>query len=148
MVIAAIRDDSEATRADSKKSALEADLVVDYLRENGMRVIDLSSKNLIEGRQRSKPVPEAVRQRIQGPVKFIELPGLPNRMAWQVGSELWINVCHPAMGLLYSRLREPVFVDNRENLLIVEELIHLLTCRFDRALEIGIGRLGLTSGTL
>jgi hypothetical protein len=145
IVIAAIRNDSEATSVNSRKVALEATLVMDYLREKGIQVIDLSSENLIEGRQRSKPIPDAVRQRIQGSVKFIELPGLPNRMAWQVGSELWINVSHPAMGRLYSRLRDPAFVGTADHLEVVEEVIHLLACRFDRALEMAVARLGLTT---
>ena len=39
----------------------------------------------MEGKQPSEAIPDAVRQHIQGSVKFTELPGLANRMAWQVG---------------------------------------------------------------
>jgi len=116
---------------------------MDYLRQNGIEVVAPLFEEHDRGKQRSKPIPEAVRQRIQGSVKFIELPGLPNRMAWQVGTELWINVSHPAMGRLYSRLREPSFINHPEHIETVEQLIHLLGRRFELALEITVARLAL-----
>jgi HSP90 family molecular chaperone len=85
---------------------LEANVVKAYLEKNGIRVIDLASENVIEGKQRSKPIPSNVRQYVGTQTKFVEINGLPKKKSWKVGNELWINLANPSMKRVYSALQK------------------------------------------
>ena len=96
-----------ATANDAGDSRLlEATFIAAYLKSRFIKSVDLSSDNVIEGKYRSKSVPQMIRQRIQNTVKFVEIGEMPNKISWRVGTELWINVAHPIVSRLYRRLTE------------------------------------------
>jgi hypothetical protein len=98
-----------ATRNDVSQSEhrlLEVSLLIGYLNAANIRVVDLNSTIIIEGKQRSKPVPEAIRKRILHSVKFVEIGELPNKISWLVGSEVWINIAHPLVAKVYSQMQQ------------------------------------------
>jgi hypothetical protein len=69
---------------------------------------------------------------IRRDVKFVEVPGLPNKRGWQVGDETWINVSHPQMQMVYDALQlesvPTMAID------IARVLFDLLSYRFEDAL--------------
>jgi hypothetical protein len=102
LVIGAARDDG----SDTDDQLLEATIITDYLKEASIETIDLSASNILEGKYRSKPVPQAVRQRIMKSVKFVDIGQMPNKISWRVGTEVWINTSHPVVSRIYTRLGE------------------------------------------
>jgi hypothetical protein len=90
----------------------------------------LARTNIVEGRFRSKPVPQALRQRI-GTVKFVEIAELPNKMSWLVGTEVWVNIAHPVVGRAYYRLQAHPKSEQVTDLL--EVLVNVLSYDLENA---------------
>ena len=112
-VLAAARNDY----SDRELMLLEVSLLVGYLGALGIRVVDLSSTNILEGKQRSKPVPEAIRKRISNSVKFVEIEEIPNKISWRVGGEVWINIAHPLVARTYAQMQQRPEEENTLTLL-------------------------------
>ena len=136
LVLWAVRDDTEEA-GEKQHGIREADMLQAYFKLVGINVIDLTSKNVIEGKQRSKGVPGVVRQHIKNSVKFVEIRGLPNKLCWKVGSELWLNLSHPFAKVVYESFHEER--DNTDKLRLATVLFHLLSYEFDEALQALVG---------
>jgi hypothetical protein len=126
VVIAAARNES-SEKADL---LLEAAFVMGYLKRKQIPAVDLARTNIVEGRFRSKPVPQALRQRI-GTVKFVEIAELPNKMSWLVGTEVWVNIAHPVVGRAYYRLQAHPKSEQVTDLL--EVLVNVLSYDLENA---------------
>jgi hypothetical protein len=126
MVLSVVRDNTE-------RRIMEADMVTAYLEGVNCLVTDLSETNVVEGKYRSKPVPNQVRQEVGSVIKFIEVPGLPNKRAWKVGNETWINLGNPSMHEVYQELQN-VEAD-KTKLSAVSILFEILSYRFDSAIK-------------
>jgi hypothetical protein len=124
-------------RHDGEKKTLEAKLVMEYLKVANVGCIDLVETNVIEGKQRSKPVPGSVRQEVGAQTKFVEVTGIPNKRSWRVGDELWINLANPAMKRVYDALQggalDPI------KLRLASHLFDLLAYRYDLGITTIIG---------
>jgi len=125
LVISAVRSDKEEI------GVLEADLLKAFFEAAQIRVVDLVEVNVIEGRQRSRPVP---RQQLGQYVKFVEIRGLPNKKAWKVGNEVWFNPANPAVQSVYQTLTKNEI--HYETVRAAKAFTSILSSRFDEALEI------------
>jgi hypothetical protein len=121
LVISAARNDS----AEKEEELLEAALLKGFFKKNSIATVDLSETNIVEGKYRSKPVPQALRQRILKSVKFVDIAEMPNKMSWRVGTEVWINTSHPVISRAYLRLLEQPKAERINDL--VEILMNLLS---------------------
>jgi hypothetical protein len=129
LVIAAARDDA----GEVNDQLLEATVISAYLEEGSVSTVDLSVTNILEGKYRSKPVPQAVRQRILKSVKFVDISQMPNKISWRVGAEIWINTAHPVVSRIYSRLGEqPTDTRTAE---LAEVLVNILSYDLSGAFE-------------
>lgn len=113
-------------------AVLEANLVAAYLDEKNIHFVDLTEDNVLEGRQRSKPIPTSIRQELGAQTKFVEVTGLPNKKSWKVGNELWINLANPSMRRIYNVLQEDSL--DEDNLKHVLTLFNLLGHKYDEAI--------------
>jgi hypothetical protein len=127
IVIDAVQSDAEVKRI------IEADLIKAYLSESDSIVVDLVSTNILEGKQRSKPLPTLIRQEVGSVVKFVQVPGLPNKRGWKVGNELWINLANPSMHEVYDVLQRVDKGDVKVTLASI--LFDLLLYRFDDSIQ-------------
>jgi hypothetical protein len=115
IVLSSARNDN----SDREVRLLEVSLLVGYFGALGIHVVDLSSTNILEGKQRSKPVPEAIRKRISNSVKFVEIEEIPNKISWRVGGEVWINTAHPLVARTYAQMQQR---PEEENVLTLLEI--------------------------
>jgi|GEM_PF-4739738 len=128
-----------AARSDAgKEPVLESSIITAYLQAKGIKVIDLVTVNVIEGKQKSNPVPYAARQALGGKVKFVEIPGLRNKKGWKVGGEVWINIAHPQMESFYLQLSATDLTTEKLRLsrIITEALHYNYDSSMDLALEL------------
>lgn len=130
VVLNTVRDDSGPYEDDS---LFERDLLKAYFSQHSIRTIDLNAENVIEGTVRSKPVPRSVRDSIGGNVKFVEVPGVPNSMVWNVGGEVWVNIENPSMRKVYDLLQRDDVPSIQSSL--ARALIDILSFDFKDALE-------------
>lgn len=128
MVLSASRVDP--SRADAIS---EADFLTAYLDQYQVEVLDLVEEEVIKGRFRSKPVPRGVREEFSGNVKFVEVTEIPNKRAWRVGDETWINLSHPQMSRIYESLQSDTLTANQAR--AASALIDMLVFRFDDAIN-------------
>jgi len=120
-------------RNDHDKPVLEAALINAYLEFHKRPAVDLVKTNVIEGKQRSRPVPSSVRQELGTSAKFVEISGLPTKKSWKVGNELWINLANPTMRKLYAYLQRGDLDPGR--LRFASALFSMLAYKFDDAIE-------------
>jgi hypothetical protein len=121
LVVSATRNQS----AQKEEELLEAAVLQGFFTKTSIAAIDLSKTNIVEGKYRSKPVPQALRQRILKSVKFVDIAEMPNKMSWRVGTEVWINTAHPVVSRAYLRLLEQPKAEQINDL--VEILVNLLS---------------------
>jgi hypothetical protein len=124
-VISTVRCDSDPAKL------LEADLIKSYFAKHSIKAVDLTKKNWISNKYRSKSVPRSVREGLSQGVKFVEIAGLPNKRSWMVGDETWINVANAEMERLYDLLVSGTLGTNQ--LLLAKLLIDLSACRFEES---------------
>jgi hypothetical protein len=122
-----------ASREDSEDPILEANLIKAYLASTNCTITDLVTTNVLEGKHRSKPVPSVVRQEVGSVVKFVEVTGLPNKKAWKVGNEVWINLANPSMKGIYKELQ--TFPSEPSKVALVSILFNILSYRFEEAIQ-------------
>lgn len=118
-------------REDTDQAYLEADLIKAYFKKAKIKVVDLTQDNVLEGKYRSKPVPSSVRQEVGPITKFIEVSGLPNKKAWRVGNELWINLANPTMRSVYDTLQKDILEPEVLRLTLI--LLSLMSYHLDDA---------------
>ncbi|OLE55021.1 MAG: hypothetical protein AUG51_05140 [Acidobacteria bacterium 13_1_20CM_3_53_8] len=126
-----------ATRHDAEQAILEAALIKAYLASFNNEIIDLTTTNILEGKQRSKPVPNIVRQEVGPVIKFVEVTGLPSKKAWKVGNEVWINLANPSMKGVYKELQQIQY--EPDNVIFASVLFKILSYQFDSAIHDLIG---------
>jgi hypothetical protein len=126
IVLSAARNDGA-----TENRILEATLITHYYDLHDIEVIDLSSSNIIEGKQRSKPVPDVIRRRISGSVKFVEIEEIPNKISWLVGSEIWINTAHPLVKSVYAQMQQRP--DSEGILKMFEIFVNIASYQLDNA---------------
>jgi len=132
-------------RADPQdERVLEANLLVAYFSDTAVRVKDLTEAVEVTGRIRSKPVPQMVRDALPDRVKFIEVPGIPNRRAWRVKSETWVNISNPQMAKLYERVRAPNL--DASTAAILQILVQMLSYQYEDALNGLLRQMDSTKG--
>jgi len=66
-------------------------------------------------------------------VKFVEIAGLPNKKAWKVGNELWINLSNPSMQEIYKELQR--VQSEQDKVTFVSILLNILSYKFDEAIQ-------------
>src|SRR5262249_49746038 len=126
IVIAAVRQESVG-----EKRVLEATLLAEYFADHGIRTVDLTKENVVEGRLRSKPLRKDIRDWIGNEVKFVDVVGQPNRRAWRLGKEVWVNLGNPAMRRVYESLQSVSF----ERARLARILIDILSFQLDEAIR-------------
>jgi hypothetical protein len=120
-----------AARADKEEALLEATLLKAYFAGTGATLTDLTEVNVVEGMQRSRPVPSSVRQELGISLKFVFISGLPNKNAWKVGSEVWINIANPSMRKVYDLLQDAGSDPAMIRLAVI--LFEMMSYQFDTA---------------
>lgn len=123
-----------AIREDSAKRIIEAELIKAYFKFFKSKIIDLTKVNVIEGKRRSKQVPNFVRDHIGTSVKFVKIAGLPNRRAWKVGNNLWINLANSKMKAMYEHLQSGNLDQYKMQLIVA--LFGILNYELDKSLTI------------
>jgi len=118
-------------RADGSVTILESDMLQEYLKEHGTKVVDLFKANVISGKGGSKPINKTIRQTVGPSVKFVEVAGIPNRKSWRVGDELWINLANSQMRKVYDAVQAKPFATAQ----FASVLFKILSYQFDEAID-------------
>jgi hypothetical protein len=135
-----------ASRVDIKEDQIvEFDLIREYFKMHGIEVVNLAGTNKISGRFRSKPLPRLVRGEFSSQVKFIEIPGLPNKRGWRLEDETWINVSNPQMAKVYDMLQSEQNVTWR--VALAGAIVDMYAYRFDESVKDLLNVLFAESGT-
>ena len=124
---------SAITQDFSDNKILEAVLLKAYFNWSKIPVVDLTEANVIEGRYRSRGLPVFSRGLVGPATKFIDLPSLPNKKAWKVGNELWINIANPTMKRVYDALQDDIL--GTDKVRYAATLINILTYEYDRVIS-------------
>lgn len=116
-------------REDTDESVLEAILIKAYFADTKIQVVDLTQTNVLEGKYRSRPIPNSVRQEVGPIIKFVEVPGLPTKKVWRVGGELWINLANPTMLVVYDAMQRGNL--NPDKIKLISILSDIVSYRLD-----------------
>lgn len=116
-------------RVDTDDPLLEANLIKAYCAIEKLNAVDLTLTVVIAGKEISRPVPDSISKELGSSNKFVEISGLPNKRAWRVGKEVWINLANPTMRSVYYALQKDKL--ERDKVKLASILFSLLAYRLD-----------------
>lgn len=126
-VISAINDDSRSSV--SSDALREIDLITQYCNLKSIKVFDLVQDNVIDGMYRSRKVNNTGRELVGSQVKFVDIPGLPNKKIWIVGDQTWVNISNHFMREIYEVLNDAQ--SNIAKKTVAKAIIDCLSYKFD-----------------
>ena len=125
-----------AVRADrlTLNTALKESVVIEqYLSTANIEVVDLLGETPFLGNLRSLGVPAEVRAVVGRRVKFVETMIQPDKVGWDFGSEVWLNLTNPLVRNIYSLIRGGDMSSQQK--LALEVIVNLVDNEFDYILN-------------
>ena len=99
-----------------------------------VKAVDLTKENVIDGKHGSWPLPNIMKERMGGRVKFYDVRELPEKMSWKVGDEVWLNGANHNIKKLYRTLIETGYMSSLK-IDMLDMLVEFLGFRFEDALR-------------
>jgi hypothetical protein len=109
------------------------DVIKPYLEMHSIEVIDLLESLTVVGNLRSLSLPKELRTIVGKRVKFVEPAIKPEKIGWDLGEEVWLNVSNPTVRRIYERIRSVDLTEKEQ--LALSILISLVDNEFDLAIS-------------
>jgi len=112
---------------------IEKNIIAPYLQLKDVQVHDLLQDSIVLGELRSLKLPKDLRDKVGKRVKVMESGILPNKVGWDLGTEIWLNVTNPLVRNLYERLKIGSLSDTEVVVFLI--VVDMVDNEFDSAME-------------